>query len=182
MVVPQSASDVVAQRVQELRKRQGQTAKDLAERCRQMGAPNMTASVIANIESGRPAPDGRRRRQVTLEEWLILAQALHVAPIHLLVPTGDEHTRYQLTPESPQPTHGLRSEGAGWVREWIKGEAALTFTNERIYCTEVPTEEWKSRERQRREGNEAYKQVWEAMKAAGIAPVDEDDREGESNG
>lgn len=120
MAVPESASDVVAQRAQELRKRQGLTAKGLAERCALMGAPGMTASVIANIESGRPDLRGRRRRQITLEEWLILAQALHVAPIHLLVPVDDESPRYELTPEEPQPTQGMRREGVGWVREWIR--------------------------------------------------------------
>ncbi|WP_049715587.1 helix-turn-helix domain-containing protein [Streptomyces caatingaensis] len=166
----QSASDFVAQRVQELRKRQGLSAKELAERCRLMGAPGMTGSVIANIESGRRDLNGRRRRQVTLEEWLILAQALHVAPIHLLVPVDDEQVRYELTPEPSQPTHGLQRENAGWVRGWIRGEAPLTFTDERIYRSEVPAEEWKSRERRQREGHEAYIKVWEALGAAGVEP------------
>ncbi|MEU4210011.1 helix-turn-helix transcriptional regulator [Streptomyces sp. NPDC026206] len=171
----QSASEVVAERVQELRKRQGLTAKDLAERCRLIGAPGLTASVIANIESGRPDLNGRRRRQVTLEEWLILAQALHVAPIHLVVPIDDDHARYELTPETPTPTHGLNREGAGWVREWIKGEAPLTFMDERIYRSEVPAEEWKSRGRREREAYEINKQLLEALGAAGFKPAPKDD-------
>ncbi|MFI6471496.1 helix-turn-helix domain-containing protein [Streptomyces sp. NPDC050516] len=189
MATPQTASEVVARQVQELRKRQALTAKGLAERCATMGAPGMTASVIANIESGRPDLHGHRRRQITLEEWLILAQALHVAPIHLLVPIDDGSPRYELTPEEPQPTQGLRRESVGWVREWIRGEAPLTFTNERIYRSEVPAEEWKSRERRDREGFEINKQIWEALGAAGIKlktlPTDDADTEGggvDSNG
>lgn len=184
---PQSASDVVAQRVQELRKRQGLTAKTLAERCRMMGAPGMTASVIANIESGRPDLDGKRRRLVTLEEWLILAQALHVAPIHLLVPVDDEHARYELTPECPQPTHGLQREGAGWVRAWIRGETPLTFTNERIYRSEVPADEWKSRRQKEIENVELNKVLAAILdRNYKITPPEHpeasDGDEGESNG
>ncbi|MFJ6483971.1 helix-turn-helix domain-containing protein [Streptomyces sp. NPDC091682] len=181
-----TASDVVAQRVQELRKRQGLTGKELAERCRLMGAPGMTASVIANIESGRRDLSGRRRRQVTLEEWLILAQALHVAPIHLLVQM-EEEARYELTPEPPQPTHGLQREAAGWVREWIRGNAPLTFTNEQIYRGEVPADEWKSEKRREREAAELNKQVLEAFDRAFKIPperwhLDDDEEEGEPNG
>lgn len=152
-----SASDVVASRVQELRKRLGLTAKQLAERCGLMGAPGMTASVIANIESGRRDASGQRRRQITLEEWLILAQALHVAPIHLLVPVDDERARYALTPEEPQPTHGLRRESAGQVRAWIKGEKPLRFTNERVYGAEAPASEWASR---RQSWDMSYVEPW----------------------
>ncbi|MEU7164991.1 helix-turn-helix transcriptional regulator [Streptomyces morookaense] len=181
-----SASEVVAERVQELRKRQGLTAKDLAERCRLIGALGLTASVIANIESGRRDLQGRRRRQVTLEEWLILAQALHVAPIHLMVPV-DDNARFELTPEPPTPPHGLNREGAGWVREWIRGEAPLSFTNERIYRAEVPAEEWKSRERRQQEGLEVNKKLLEAFEAAGLLPKPKGEAgheggEAESNG
>ncbi len=180
----QSASEVVAERVQELRKRQGLTAKDLAERCRLIGAPGLTASVIANIESGRRDLNGRRRRQITLEEWLILAQALHVAPIHLVVPIDDDHSRYELTPEPPTPSHGLNREGVGWVREWIRGNAPLTFMNERIYRSEVPAEEWKSRERREQEGLEVNKKLLEALEAVGLtaAPKGAEGGEAESHG
>lgn len=142
MNAPQSASEIVAGRVQELRKRRGMTAKDLAERCRQMGAPSVTASVIANIESGRPDEHGRRRRNVTLEEWLILAQALHVAPIHLLVPVDSETELMQLTPEEPDVLQGSRNVPAGFVRAWVRGAYPLTHTDRRTYTAEVPEAEW----------------------------------------
>lgn len=143
MEIYESPSDAAAQRVQELRKRQGLTAKDLAERCRLIGAPGLTASVIANIESGRRDLDGKRRRQITLEEWLILAQALHVAPIHLLVPTSSEEDQYKIAPQGPTP-HGTQRERLGEIRAWIRGETTLHGTDERLYYSEVPQGEWES--------------------------------------
>ncbi|MGW6879271.1 helix-turn-helix domain-containing protein [Streptomyces goshikiensis] len=139
----ESPSDAVAQRAQELRKRQGLTAKDLAERCRLIGAPGLTASVIANIESGRRDLNGRRRRQVTLEEWLILAQALNVAPIHLLVPIGGDKDDYKIVPKGPTP-HGTHRAPLGEIRAWVRGETTLHGTDERLYYSEVPQGEWET--------------------------------------
>lgn len=139
----ESPSDAVAQRAQELRKRQGLTAKDLAERCRLIGAPGLTASVIANIESGRRDLNGRRRRQVTLEEWLILAQALNVAPIHLLVPIGDDKDDYKIVPKGPTP-YGTHCAPVGEIRAWVRGQTTLHGTDERLYYSEVPQGEWET--------------------------------------
>lgn len=82
-----TASDEVAARVKESRQRQGWTAARLALRCGEVGAPEITASVLANIESGRPDPvTGQRRRRITLEELLALAAALRTKPERLLYP------------------------------------------------------------------------------------------------
>lgn len=62
------------------------TAQQLAERCAQVGLPQLTASVIANIETGRRDERGRRRRDVTVDEWLGFARALNVGPALLLLP------------------------------------------------------------------------------------------------
>jgi transcriptional regulator with XRE-family HTH domain len=70
--------------VRDLRRKRGWTAEDLAAQCTEIGAPEITRSVIANIETGRRDGDGRRRRAVTVEEWLILASALNVSPVELL--------------------------------------------------------------------------------------------------
>ncbi|MEU3277288.1 helix-turn-helix domain-containing protein [Streptomyces antibioticus] len=161
-------SDVVAQRLQVLRKRQGLTAKDLAERCRAEGAPSLTASVIANIESGRRDADGERRRHVTLEEWLILARVLHVAPIHLLVPTDSETAYMKLTPEPPEKHPGLQVTPAGIVREWIRGDHQLPGTDERLYFSEVPADEWKSQGRQERENRKANEIVTALFDRLGV--------------
>lgn len=73
-----------------VRQRRGWTARDLAARCTSLGAPQITHTVITNLETGRPGPDSRRRRGITVDELLILAAALDVPPPYLLIPlTGD---------------------------------------------------------------------------------------------
>lgn len=83
-------SDYVARTIRERRDHLGWSAKRLAEECARLGAPELTSAVIANIEHGRPDKDGRRRRDVTVDELLVLSYALAVPPLLLLVPLGDE--------------------------------------------------------------------------------------------
>ena len=74
----------MAARVKELRRRQGWTAEQLAERCAEIGAPEVTAWAVGGIERRR------RGRAVTVDELLALAYALSVPPVLLLVPLGTE--------------------------------------------------------------------------------------------
>jgi transcriptional regulator with XRE-family HTH domain len=75
----ETMSDVVAARVQQLRKRRGWTARQLAEACAATGSPQLTENVIANIEAGRRDKQGRRRRDVTVDELVAFARALDVS-------------------------------------------------------------------------------------------------------
>lgn len=75
---PETVSDVTARRVRELRQQWGWSAAELAERCAEWGHPQLTASVIANIESGRRDKNGRRRRDVTVDEAFAFARVLQV--------------------------------------------------------------------------------------------------------
>jgi transcriptional regulator with XRE-family HTH domain len=86
-------SDNVARRVQAFRKHRGWSAARLADECAKAGFPQLTASVIANIESGRRDEQGRRRRHVTVEELVAFAVAFQTSPVVLLGPLGgpDEH-------------------------------------------------------------------------------------------
>jgi transcriptional regulator with XRE-family HTH domain len=84
----QTLSDVAAERVRELRKAHGWNVDALAERCAEAGRPALTAHVIETIESGRRTPDGRRRRDISVDELHALAAALGVQPLALL--TGHE--------------------------------------------------------------------------------------------
>jgi len=88
----------VAERVKQLRQRRGWTAAQLAERCAEIGAPEITRSVIANIETGRKDSRGRRRREITVDESNILAFALQVPPAMLTVPL-DGGDKLEVTPD-----------------------------------------------------------------------------------
>jgi transcriptional regulator with XRE-family HTH domain len=79
----ETPSDTVARRVKELRRQRAWSARRLAEVCAATGSPQLSESVIANIESGR-REDGRRRRDVTVDETVAFAKALDVPAIHLL--------------------------------------------------------------------------------------------------
>ncbi len=68
----------VAQRVRQLRRRQGMSASHLAELCEET-APTLTRSTIAKIESGI-------RSGITIDELVALAAALGVSTEELLAP------------------------------------------------------------------------------------------------
>ncbi len=109
-------SDVIASRVRQLRDERGWSARRLAEECAKVGAPELTPSAIANIESGRRGDEGERRRQVTAEELIALAIALDVSPAHLLAP-ADEKAAVRLT-DTIKPA-------GGWVDRFVSGESPL---------------------------------------------------------
>ncbi len=106
-------SDTVAARVKELRRNRGLTAQQLAELCKDAGAPELTAASIANIETGR-RKEGRRTRIVTVDEALILAHVLD-APVALLF-LPPEAGELDVTPE-------VRQHPADVVA-WFAGEVA----------------------------------------------------------
>src|SRR5687767_10614537 len=96
------ASDAVAALVKQLRLRRDMRVKDLADRCRDLGAEQLTANVLTNIEV--------RRRGVSVDELLVLALALDVAPAYLLTP-GDASTTIAVTASEAHP--------ADAVEQWI---------------------------------------------------------------
>src|SRR5258708_18639732 len=114
----EAVSDVTAAQVRHWRKQRGWQPGDLATRCKELGAGQLTENVIENIESGRRGKDGSRRRDVTVDELLVLAIALNVAPVHLLVPVDD--------PQEPYPAviGGVIARRFG-VRAWIRGVGTI---------------------------------------------------------
>lgn len=98
-------SAIAAQQINALRKRAGLNRDQLAEKCRDLGAPdNMTAAAVANIETGRPDPaTGRRRRDITVDELVIFALALNVPPVVLLFPVGHVE-QVEVLPKAVRPT------------------------------------------------------------------------------
>lgn len=81
------ASDLAGIRVRQARQRHNWTAKDLADRCAAAGAPQITPTVITNLETRR-----RKTREITVDEVLALAHVLDVPPLQLIVPedAGEE--------------------------------------------------------------------------------------------
>lgn len=83
-------TQVISERVRELRKRRGLSAQALTDRCAELGMPGLKRQAITNLENGR-------RGMVTVDELLVLAQALDAPPLALLRPeAGDD---LAVTPE-----------------------------------------------------------------------------------
>ena len=123
---------VLAARVAELRKKKGWSAAKLAEACADQGMPKLNRPVISNIESGR-------RQGVTLEEMMVLAVVLDVAPVHLFVPIDDDDESY-LDQYSATPEIYLTASKA---RAWVRGDRQLNVQDPRMYFSEVPKEDFR---------------------------------------
>ena len=126
-------SDIVADRVQQIRRRRGLTAQELAERCAELGMSKLSAAAISNIETGRRV-DGRRRRDVTVDEWLVLAVALSVHPVDLLIPPDAGMSAYPFAPS--------RAESARDVRDWVRGFKLLPGGDWQKHLSEAPPDDY----------------------------------------
>jgi hypothetical protein len=126
-----TVSDAIGAAVRAGRKLHGWNREDLAAVCASLGMPRLTATVIYDIESGRRGRP-RGRREITADEWITLALALDLAPIHMAVPI-DDGAQVQLTPDI--------TERAGVVRQWVRGRDPLRGTDRRIYYAYVPEAE-----------------------------------------
>jgi transcriptional regulator with XRE-family HTH domain len=77
---------VIAARVRKYRLIRDWSVRRLAEECAKRGAAQLTAASLGNIERGVDPDAKRKRREVTVEELLILAYVLDVPPVALLLP------------------------------------------------------------------------------------------------
>jgi transcriptional regulator with XRE-family HTH domain len=136
MANEQTPSDVVAARVREVRGKRGLTVAELADRCAALGAPELTAQALYKLEGRRPGK--LRPRPVTVDELLVLAAALNVAPVHLHVPPDGSDAPYQVTAEV--------SESRFRARSWIRGLFPLArlprVGDKRDFWAEVPDDEF----------------------------------------
>jgi transcriptional regulator with XRE-family HTH domain len=120
-------SDLIAQRVRDLRKARGMTAADLAKRCAEAGMPRLTAQALYKLEGQRSK---RTPRPITVDELLVLAYALDIAPAYL-VSGLDDATMIPVTP--------ALSVSALEVRNWMLGMQVLEGGDEELYAANVPT-------------------------------------------
>jgi transcriptional regulator with XRE-family HTH domain len=131
-----TVSDITAATVREVRKRRGWQPADLAARCADLGATDLTENVIENIESRSRRGGTKRPRSVTVDELMALGRALDIAPVYLLTGLGDDG--------EPYPVTETISESTGRARQWIRGtvEGSLMRGVDRFrYLTERPDRE-----------------------------------------
>lgn len=121
---------MIADRVRQLMNAKGWTAQQLVDELAKVGI-EWTRLVVANLLVKKPE---RRRRYVTVDEWLALAYVLDVAPIHLMIPIDGEDEMYAVTPEA--------SPAAGQARAWIRGQMPLGDQDPRVYFSSVPAAEF----------------------------------------
>ncbi|MFG2756771.1 hypothetical protein [Streptomyces wuyuanensis] len=115
-------SDVTADQIRKHRTRLGLNREQLAEECARLGAPELTYAAITNIETGRRDKDGKRRREVTIDELMTFAYALGVPPMLLMLPLGSIDTV-----PSPARWGGLHPH---YLWRWITGEEPPAYRGE----------------------------------------------------
>lgn len=126
---PLTPTDVMAINVKELRKRHGWTAAQLAERMTKLGF-RWDRFTVQNLEN-------RRRTSVSLDETFALAYVLDAAPAHLIVPLDDTEQWFPVVPGVNVPV----TMAAGWIR----GQVCVGEQDPRLYFSQVPVTEWRSR-------------------------------------
>jgi len=92
--------DAIASQVRKYRLLKNWSVRQLAEECERLGAPQLTAASLANIERGQDPDAKRPPRRVLVEELAVLARALKVPPILLMLPIGQP---VQVEPVPGQP-------------------------------------------------------------------------------
>jgi len=94
----------VGQRVRRYRGKM--SARQLADKCAELGMPSLSRVVITRLENGR-------RESVSTSELVVLAAALDVPPVLLLYPLGLDDTVELLPGKSAAPWDAI---------EWFRGE------------------------------------------------------------
>jgi hypothetical protein len=104
----------------------------LAERCKDVGLPRLTIQALYKLEAQRERDD-RPPRPVTVDELLVLAYVLDVAPVHLIAGLGSDEDQCPVTP--------AMSVTAAEARNWIRGFRALDGSDRRRFDGNVPASE-----------------------------------------
>ncbi len=117
-------SQVTAGRIREVRERRRWSQEDLAKRLGELGAP-VDRATVARTEGGA--------RGLSLDDALVYAAAVGVAPVNLFTPVNSTPALVVAPELVVDPI---------LARQWIRGLAALRQEDARTYFSEIPTEEW----------------------------------------
>lgn len=178
------------------RKELGLTAQQLAERCRELGAP-IHRTTITKIENGRPRFD--------LGELILLAAALSTSPVVLVYP-GPYDTETNVLPRQL----AMEFDAAQWFsgrgyyrpidadepdveenqaaeREWSAGVSSLTSARSLAYAAQEKAAQTRTREivaREREENEKVAKVLKDLERQAEVASklLDEIDRRTRGSG
>lgn len=104
---------------------------DLAKRCAEAGMPSLTAQTLYKLIGQRANPD-RPKRPISIDELLVLAYVLDIAPVHLIVGLDEDEN----LPVSPD--WSVSADGA---RMWIRGQAPMSGGDPRRYELNRPPSE-----------------------------------------
>lgn len=134
-----TARYVVARHLAAVRSRVGMdSAQELADRVKEIGG-KLDRAAISKIES--------LSRNVSLDEALLLAAALDVAPVHLFFPLNDD-AEVEIAP-------GLKPVATVDARAWLRGQGPLPGRSEQTYRSAwIPPSEYE-RDRARLRAAEA---------------------------
>jgi transcriptional regulator with XRE-family HTH domain len=105
-------SDVAGERIAEVRREQRMTREQLADECKRLGLPKLTTAAIVNLETGRKR-NGDRRREITIDELVVIATALRIPPVLLVYPLGRRKVSELIAGQQGDPWIGAR---------WFTGE------------------------------------------------------------
>lgn len=117
-------SEITAQQTREVRQRKRWTQQQLSDRIGELGGV-MDRVVIAKIETGR--------RGIPLDDALLLAVALNIAPSNLLLP---------MFSDEPVALAPQRAVSPRIARSWFRAQRPLPGDDERAYWSEVSDEDW----------------------------------------
>lgn len=143
MTQPPTVGDVIAERVRKYRTERGWSVRRLSDECAKRGAPQLTAASLGNIERGTVPTAKRKRRDVTVEELIVLAYVLDVPPATLTLPIGTAESVEICPGVVVTPTTAFRwMMGEEWLHigrsleETVPG-AYIRATNETLFLNWV---------------------------------------------
>lgn len=126
MTQPPTVGDAIAERVRLYRLKRDWSVRRLAEECAKHGAPQLTAASLGNIERGVDPSAKRKRRDVTVDELMVLAYVLDVPPAMLMLPLGDS-TTVEVCPGVEVESYTALQWMAG--KEWLSAGRTLENTH-----------------------------------------------------